>query len=248
MFYYLHAVNCAITLRPQKMKSFNLSLVFLVFFSVSLMGQTYTPIFTPGDPIFGGELQAGEFVTTSWPPFEAPMFAIDGLGQKHLNFNGNNTGIVITPSSGSAIATQLQIWTANDVEGRDPSSYEIYGTNVPLGSPPFALSNFNLIASGPLSLPSTRNAGGSAALDNMNSQTIQFANNSAYESYMIIFPTLKGASEPFMQIAEVQVFFSDAAVVPTLGQWGLISLGLLLLIFGVSFSKNVNFKIQQIKQ
>jgi len=49
----------------------------------------------------------------AWPNAESPDHAIDGVGQKYLNFAKLNTGIVVTPSLGTAhgtIATGLQLW------------------------------------------------------------------------------------------------------------------------------------------
>ena len=50
-----------------------------------------------------------------WPGAEGPQFAIDGVGQKYLNFGEFNTGVAVTPAS-SAVPTSIQVWTANDEE------------------------------------------------------------------------------------------------------------------------------------
>lgn len=234
------------------------SIVFcltILFFSPALIAQI-TPIFAPGDPIVGGELQVTQFEEgvagfvvpgNNWPGGEAPEFAIDGFGQKYLNFIKENGGFVVTPTAGATIATTLQLWTANDAEERDPASYEIYGTNVVLGAAPFPIADFTLIASGGLSLPGSRNDGAANPLDVINSQTINFSNSTSYTSYMIIFPTVKDAQiANSMQIAEVQLFSGTAppADVPTLGQWGIIILGLLMIIFAISFVSNPSPKLQ----
>ena len=175
-------------------------------------------IFTPGDTIFGGVKSGATFtINNNWPGNEAPSNAIDGVGQKYLNFSGTNTGFIVNPSIGSSVATSITLWTANDSPQHDPASYELWGTNASIGSgPSFLLSNFTLISSGLLSLPSTRSNGGNAPLSDINSQTIGFTNSTAYASYMIIFPTVKGTnSGGFMQIGEVQLYTSAAVPEPT---------------------------------
>jgi hypothetical protein len=118
----------------------------------------------------------------------------------------------------------MTLWTANDSEERDPAAYELYGTNSILGAGPYAVSDFTLISSGPLSLPASRNVGGSAPLDPANSQTVGFANSTAYTSYMVVFPALKdGQVANSMQIAEVQL---DTTAVPEPGSAALLVLGL----------------------
>ena len=152
----------------------------------------------------------------NWPGGENPTFAIDGFGQKYLNFGQENTGFVVTPSVGSTIATSLQLWAANDAIERDPASYQVWGTNADapagFGAPgdTLPLSAFTPISVGDLMLPDTRNAGGDAALEDANSQTVTFSNTDAYTSYLVVFPTVKNIDAAnSMQIAEVQLF--DAA-------------------------------------
>ncbi|MEM7383520.1 MAG: PEP-CTERM sorting domain-containing protein [Verrucomicrobiota bacterium] len=194
-------------------------------------------IFAPGDTIFGGQINGDNFEVgvsgtaagvNNWPGGEPPEAAIDGAGQKYLNFGKTNTGIVITPASGSSIAQSLHLWTANDAEPRDPSGYQVWGSNAALGAGPFAVSDFTPISVGSLSLPSSRNGGGGAALDPANQVTIGFANSTAYSSYMIIFPDVKdnGAANS-MQIAEIQL---DTAI-PEPGVASFLLLGVGALAF-----------------
>lgn len=197
-------------------------------------------IFAPGDTIFGGANDGVNFVVgvagtaatvNNWPAGEPPSAAIDGVGQKYLNFAELNTGILTTPSfngGGGSIVTSMTLWAANDAVERDPASYEVYGTNAVIGGTgPFAMSTFSLISSGELALPASRNAGGAAILDPVNSQTVTFANSSSYTSYLVLFPTVKTpASANSMQIAEIQL----DGVVPEPATAGLaaLSAGLLL--------------------
>ena len=174
-------------------------------------------IFTPGDTIFGGVKSGATFtINNNWPGNEAPSNAIDGVGQKYLNFSMINTGFIVKPSVGSSVATSIKLWTANGPQQRDPASYELWGSNAAIGSgPSFSLSDFTLISSGALSLPSTRNGAGNTPLSDISSQTIGFTNSTAYTSYMVIFPTVKDNSATVMEIGEVQLYGSAAVPEPT---------------------------------
>ncbi len=163
---------------------------------------------------------------------------IDGVGQKYLNFAELNTGFLVGPGfngGNGSIVNSMQLWTANDAEARDPASFEVYGTQVPLNSSGMLVSDFFLIASGALGLPSTRNMGGAAPLDPANSQTVTFANGTAYRNYLVLFPTVK--DEPTansMQIAEVQLF----GVVPKPSTWILGAVGFAaFLLIGYAVAK-----------
>lgn len=152
----------------------------------------------------------------TWPGNEGPENAINWEGQKYLNFARENTGLYFQPAGPNAndVATSLTIWTANDAVERDPANFQLFGSNsnellAPLDyssgdNIPFDL--FTEIAVGDLNLPESRNEGGDAFLDDFNSETIEFANTSAYDSYLLLFPNVKdGASANSMQIAEVQL-------------------------------------------
>jgi hypothetical protein len=231
------------------MKKFALSLGALFCAGISLHA---TPLLTAGDPILGGRLDrsAGSFLVAAaggdggatiytdntFPAAESPDHAIDGFGQKYLNFAELDTGFIVTPSLGVAqgtVTTGIQLWIANDAEVRDPASFEVYGTNQTITGPgPFALSNFALIASGPLALPpgpaGTRQPGGTAPLVDTNSQTVNFANSTPYKSYMVIFPTVKTeASANSMQIGEVELHGTVVPEPSTVALLGLSTLGVL---------------------
>jgi Ca2+-binding RTX toxin-like protein len=79
------------------------------------------------------------------------------------------------------------ITTANDVPGRDPASYQIYG---------FSAGSWQLLTSGSLQLPAARlSDGASVVLPDLPMLT----------QYRVIFPTLKGSGQ-MMQIAELKLY------------------------------------------
>jgi len=149
----------------------------------------------------------------NWPDGEVPRFAIDGLGQKYLNFGEFDTGVAVTPAGNLAPAS-ITVWAANDSEPRDPTSFSVYGTNDPIGAltPGDLLGGLNLIASDAIGLPSSRNGGGATPLDSLNSASVAFANTAVYDSYVVVFPGVKDeASANSMQIAEVQLYGAAGA-------------------------------------
>ncbi|MEZ5325454.1 MAG: thrombospondin type 3 repeat-containing protein [Verrucomicrobiales bacterium] len=106
-----------------------------------------------------------------------------------------------------SVASAIKVWAANDSEGRDPSSYEVYGTNADLSGAAgtVGLGDFTRIGSGGLALPSSRNAGGAAELAEGNASLSLFANTEKYAAYMIVFPTIKDEGQNSMQLADVQL-------------------------------------------
>ena len=190
-------------------------------------------LLTPGDAISGGQSDGTNFNVgvagtaagvNNWPAAESPDHAIDGVGQKYLNFGETDTGFVVTPSGPTTVGG-IKLWTANDAEPRDPASFQVWGTNADVSGASIALSDFTAIAVGTLDLPSSRNAGGGAALDDANSQTIRFLNDTEYNSYLVLFPGVKdAASANSMQIAEVQLLG-----IPEPGSLTLLGLGGLFL-------------------
>jgi len=182
-------------------------------------------LLSPGDQIIGGILNDTDFVEgfasgaaggNNWPNAEPPEELIDGSygggGAKYLNFFELNTGVIITPASGATVINRMTFWTANDAEPRDPSSYELYGTNKAIvkGGPgtSYPKNAFALISEGTLELPSERAATptpiGEAPFTTGPLQTVDFANTKSYTSYMLIFPTVKdAASANSMQVSEV---------------------------------------------
>lgn len=167
-----------------------------------------TPLLTPEDVVLA--VQEPAEAVSSYPGNETPAHAIDGdPGTKYLNFAKQGSGFIITPEAGSTTVRSFLLTTANDAEPRDPSSYELYGTNDSIDS----IDNSHgqdedwiLIQEGDLALPAARNTEG---------ELIVVTGAAAYTSYRLSFPTVKNATTAnSMQIAEVQFYSDESGVAP----------------------------------
>ena len=171
----------------------------LVLMSVPVFGQN--PILAPSNFIIAIDADGN----SQEQPGELVEEAIDGIlggsNMKYLNFGEENSGFIVTPSVESC-AVSIRMWTANDAEERDPSSWALYGTNEPIVSPEHSTGtseNWTLIASGPVSLPAQRN--------DQVGVLVTFDNTTYYKSYKLLFLTVKNAGATnCMQIAEVQFY------------------------------------------
>ena len=136
------------------------------------------------------------------PGNESPAQGIDGDGgTKYLNFARLNTGIIVTPQN-SSIVTSISLDTANDAVERDPTSFILFGTNETIQSADNSVGNsedWTEIESGDFNLPDSRNTPGTV---------INLDNDTEYESYKLIFPTVKGNGNS-MQIAEIQFYTEE---------------------------------------
>jgi hypothetical protein len=131
-------------------------------------------IISPGDVVraFDSGTNPG---SSGYPGGENPSLALDSNSStKYLNFGGSGSGIIVTPAGGASTVQSFQLTTANDAEGRDPSSYELWGTNNSIVSADNSSGTgelWSLISSGSLSLPAARFTTGSA---------VDFANGASY--------------------------------------------------------------------
>ena len=187
-------------------------LMFLLIGIVATMATAEAQLLGPGASIIAIDTDPpGSF--GSYPGGEAPALAIDGeTATKYLNFGGPGSGFITTPSffDTGLIPTGLRLTTANDAPGRDPTSYQVWGTNdaiVSTDNSDGLAENWTLIAEGGLSLP------GDPAIGNdqrgVTAPDVLFANATAYMSYKVLFPTVKSVGDIF-QIGEVELL-ADAS-------------------------------------
>jgi hypothetical protein len=129
------------------------------------------------------------------PAGEGAGNAFDGnTGTKYLNFDKKNAGVTVKLSQGRVVQ-KFTLTTANDFEGRDPTSYKLYGSNDGV--------NWVLIKQDTVSLSDQRF---------WTSPEIQTGNTTAYVYYFILFPTTKsgdgcGLNCDSMQIAEITFYY-----------------------------------------
>ena len=143
-----------------------------------------------------------------WPGAETPPLAVDdNVNTKYLHFKGDfdpdpgtgGAGFQITPSAGPTIVTGLTFTTANDVPGRDPVAFEIYGSNASIDGP------YQLIASGDIA---DFNGVTEWPRFTKNTTPISFENAALYKHYQVLFTAIRGpvgGSVNSMQIAEVEL-------------------------------------------
>jgi hypothetical protein len=91
------------------------------------------------------------------------------------------------------VVTGLGLTSANDAPDRDPATFVLSGSNDDGAT-------FTEIASGDVPAFTAR----------FERQELSFANDAAYTTYELIFPTTAGASTCCMQIAEIELVGSKA--------------------------------------
>jgi hypothetical protein len=99
----------------------------------------------------------------------------------------------------------MRLRAANDADERDPTSYQLYGTNDPITSEPNSPSNgtevWTLISEGSVTLPP------GAAGRHQWGDFIAVNSPANYSSYRLIFPTVRNATAAnSMQIADIQFY------------------------------------------
>jgi hypothetical protein len=159
---------------------------------------------------------------SSFPANEAAPNAVDAVHTtKYLNFGEEKSGLIITNTSGQVDVNFMKLRTANDAPERDPTSYELYGTNQAIQSVTNSTGNlgevWTLISSGPLNPPTARFA---------DYPVVAVNSPANYQSYKLIFPTVRNATAAnSLQIADVQ-FSTLASQIPEPTTTALVALGL----------------------
>jgi len=156
-------------------------LLVLTLIAFSANSQT-TPIFNSGMSIVSEGSTSSPFNEEVWQIIDGDVFT------KFLDFDYSD-GMEFTVNLGGtpAIATSIEITTANDAEGRDPMDYEIFGSNDG--------SAFTSVATGNIPCDFNR----------YFARSFSFTNTTSYSYYRIKF-TNQCSSENSIQIAEVQLF------------------------------------------
>ena len=156
-----------------------------------------TSILSPADAIIAIDTDGN----SSYPGAEPPQNAIDGTLNKYLNFGEVNSGFIVTPIVGASIVDSFEMTTANDFEERDPSTWQLFGTNeaiVSVDDSDGSGETWTFIDSGALSLPADRNTLGS---------TITVSNTTSYTSYRMVFTGVKNSGVAnSMQFAKIQFY------------------------------------------
>ena len=148
--------------------------------------------FTNAQGIFDDSIHtATNFGSVNSPGAEGVQNIIDqNSNTKFLDFNAfDGIGFEVDLLGVSKTAIAMEFVTANDAAERDPTNYEIFGSNDG--------SNFTSIATGSLPCVSTR----------FFSRTFSFANTNSYTFYRVNFTGTCGTSN-INQIADVQLFES----------------------------------------
>lgn len=137
---------------------------------------------------------------SSFPNGEPPSAAIDGTSAKYLNGGNSGSGFIVTPTAAAAMQSFV-IQTGNDATYRDPSTYQVWGTNDSITSASNSTGTAEtwvLISSGTLALPDARST---------NSTPVSFSNSTAYSSYKVVFPQTKyNTGQQAMQINEFTAY------------------------------------------
>ena len=156
------------------------------------------------------------------PGGEQSANAIDNnSGTKYLNFDKVDTGLTIT--TGGGVVTGLGLTSANDAPDRDPANFILSGSND-------GGTTFTEIATGTVPSFSAR----------FERQQVTFANAVDYTTYQLIFPTTVGPSTCCMQIAEIELLGTAAALPP--GDYTITPSGAVATNYAVNYV-NGNLKV-----
>ena len=150
--------------------------------SLTSPGDAIQPVGDPTLPDSGAATDASQGVDK----------AIDGTGEKYYNrsrYGGAyaGSGYLVTPAAGAAIVTGLSVTSGDDMPGRDPASFSLFGSND-------GGKSFVSIVVGQAIPPFT---------DRHQNQRLGFTNANAYTTYKLIFPTVSGG--PDMQVEEADI-------------------------------------------
>jgi hypothetical protein len=175
-----------------------LALLVLLGLMTAPVWAASTPILKPGDFIIGIDTD-GQVSSSSYPAAENPPKLLDSdPGTKYLNRGGAGSGFIVTPSLGMTLMQSFTLTTANDSAARDPTSWEVYGTNASIKSTDNSTGlaeSWTLMGSGAVALPAARKTLGPVVTVN---------NMAPYTSYKMMWPTNGGDS--LLQVADAAFY------------------------------------------
>lgn len=194
-------------------------LVGLLVFPFASLSQG-AEIIADGDLVGDVELTHGAY--TEYSPWSAtePAKISDGTGAKYSRESSKHfymtSAFMVTPKAGASVVRSLRVWTADDQPGADPAGVAVFGTNHAFG--PFFVGSgmLQLIAeTNNLNLPLARNCV-EGALNGKSSAILNFENDTAYESYVVVFTGTRNPESELIQFAEAQLYTTPQAPEPDL--------------------------------
>ena len=169
--------------------------------------STNVDVTQPGDPITGfGDMSNGRYSGT--PPDNA---IIDTFGEYQNGGSGVNAaagfppflgpvGVVVKPAVGSTVLAGLRVYPGQDAAANDPNGYKLEGSND-------GGTTYTLLASGPLSLPLTRNST-ALPVDPINAwaQEILLSNARGFTTYRLTFPgVVDPSTASYLEVGQIEL-------------------------------------------
>ena len=195
-----------------------------LLFLLMLCGIGVGSIYADGDVTATGDHTVGIPNDGRWPGGELPDYAIDDdANTKYLHYDfrtDNIPGIIIVPTTDEGEGTVVQgvtFTSANDASGRDPGSYELYGSNKVVDPGDYNLNEEAGLAAYNLALmTSTWTLIDSRTVTDFTGESawprftktitpMIFPNEDSYLHYKLLFPTIRDSGSGLMQIAEIEL-------------------------------------------
>jgi len=175
-----------------------LALLVLLGLMTAPVWAASIPICKPGDFIIGIDTD-GMKSNSSYAAADSPKNVLDSNpATKYRNLGGPGSGFIVTPSLGMTLMQSFTLTTANDSVTRDPTSWEVYGTNASIKSTDNSTGlaeSWTLMDKGLIALPAARKTLG---------PVVAVSNMAPYTSYKMIWPTNGGSSS--LQVADAAFY------------------------------------------
>lgn len=179
-------------------------------------------VLASGDPTLAVTHDAVKSLS-SYPDGENPTLALDGdVNNKYLNRGGEDSGLILSRADNKpTVIESLTFTTGGDAPGRDPLSWDLYGTNDPITSLDNSRGldeNWTLVDSGVSGLeedPGRNMTVGAQPVDGIE----------AYGAYRLVFTSLRGSpGERLMQVGDILI---EGRIVPEPSSFVLLGVGAL---------------------